>query len=60
MQSRTTWIREHVQHIKLFLVTILSNLIGLLIHPSLLPLLFNLSEVVFHRSFTIRQLTIYN
>ena len=50
MQTCTTWVREHVQHIKFFLVTVLSHLIGLLFHPSLLPLLLNFYEIIIRHS----------
>ena len=41
-------IREHVQHIELLFGFIFDNLIGLSVHPSLLPFFFNFSEIIFH------------
>ena len=48
MQSCTRWVREHVKHIEFLLVLILNYAIGLVLLPSLLPLLFNLVKIVCH------------
>ena len=48
MKSCSRRIREHVKHIELLLVLILHYAIGLVVFPSLLPLLFNLVKIVCH------------
>ena len=48
MQSRTAGIGEHVEHIKLLFAVVFGHLIGFLFHPSLLPFLLNVSEIVIH------------
>ena len=51
MQACPTRVREHVEHVKLLLGGIFGDTIGLLFHPSLLPLFLNVSEIVFHLFF---------
>ena len=48
MQSRTRRIREHIQDIKFLLRFVFRNLVGLVLHPPFLPLLFNFPEIVLH------------
>ena len=48
VQSCSRWIREHVEHVEFLLVLVLCHTIGLVLHPSFLPFLLNVSEIVFH------------
>ena len=48
VQTCTAGVGEHVQHIELLLVLVLHYTIRAVFHPSFLPFLFNLSEIVFH------------
>ena len=50
MQACTRWVREHVKYIEFLLLLILNCAIGLVLFPSLLPLLFNLVKIVCHIS----------
>ena len=53
VQACSTRIREHVQHIELLLVLVLHHAIGSILHPSLLPFLFDFSEIVVHCIFVL-------
>ena len=48
MQTRTAGIREHVEHIEFLFRFLLGYLVGFSFYPPLLPLLFNLPEIIFH------------
>jgi hypothetical protein len=48
MQSRTAWIRKHIEHVELLLRRVIAYLVGVCIIPLLLPFLFNIPEIVFH------------
>ena len=49
MQTCTTWIREHVQNIIFWFITVVRRFKGLSFCPNLLPLFLYIVEVVFHR-----------
>ena len=53
VQTSTAWVGEHIQYVELLSVLVLSHVVGLLFHPPLVPLLLNLSEIVFfcHREY---------
>ena len=53
MQTGTTGVREHVEHVIFLFLRVLHYAIGTVLHPSLLPFLFNVSEVVFHCYFVV-------
>ena len=48
MQTCSRWIREHVQYVEFLLLLVLHYAIGTIFHPSLLPFLFDFSEIVIH------------
>ena len=48
MKTSTRWIGEHVEYVELLFLLILSNVIGLVLHPLRLPFLLDFSEIVFH------------
>ena len=53
MKSCPTRIREHVQHVELLLVLVLHHAISAIFHPSLLPFLFDVSEIVIHSIYVL-------
>ena len=53
MQACSRGVREHVQHVELLLLGVLHYAISLVLDPSLLPFLFNLSEIVIHCIFVL-------
>ncbi len=61
VQTGTRRIREHVQHIVVRFVRLITYSIGIGIVPRLLPFLLNVAKVVFHIvKFTIYTFTIYD
>ena len=48
VQTCTRGVGEHVQYIEFLFRIVFRYLIGLVVHPSFLPFLFNLPEIVFH------------
>ncbi len=48
VQTCSRWVREHVQNVEFLFLFVFNNVVSLLLHPALLPFLFNLSEIVFH------------
>ena len=48
MQAGARRIGEHIQYVEFLFVLVLHHAVGLVLHPSLLPFLFNFSEVVIH------------
>ncbi len=50
MESGPRGVWEHVQNIVFRAIGVFHNLIGFLLYPSLLPFLFDITEVVFHYS----------
>ena len=53
VQSGSRRIREHIQYVEFLFAFVFSHLIGMVLYPSLLPFLFNLSEIVFHDLFLL-------
>ena len=53
VQSGSRRIREHIQYVEFLFAFVFSHLIGMVLCPSLLPFLFNLSEIVFHDLFLL-------
>jgi len=53
VQSGSRRIREHIQYVEFLFAFVFSHLIGMVLCPSLLPFLFNLSEIVFHDLFFV-------
>jgi hypothetical protein len=51
MKSGTARVGEHVQNVEFLLRWVFGHAIGLHLHPSLLPFLFNVSKIVFHIDF---------
>ncbi len=48
VQAGSRRVGEHVEHIVLLAAGVLRHLVGLLLHPRLLPLFLNFSEIVVH------------
>ena len=48
VQSGTRGVGEHIEHVEFLAVGVLHHLIGLLVHPTSLPFLFNFFEIVIH------------
>ena len=48
MQAGAGGVGKHIEHIELGPFRVFRHLVGLLVYPSLLPFLFNFSEIVFH------------
>ena len=48
VQSRSTRIRKHIQHVEFLLRLVLHDAISLVFHPSLLPFSLNFPEIIFH------------
>ena len=49
MQAGTRRIGKHVKHIKLGTILVFGYLVGLVVGPCLLPLLFNFLKIILHR-----------
>ncbi len=52
MKSRPRGVREHVEHVEFLFRVVNLHMVCLFRSPRLLPLLFNLSEIVFHQLIT--------
>ena len=48
MQACSRGVGKHIQHIELRTLRVLCHLVGLLRHPTLAPLLFYFSKIIFH------------
>ena len=49
MQACPTGVWEHVEYVEFLLVFVFGDAIGTILHPSFLPLLFDVSEVIIHK-----------
>ena len=50
MKACSGGVGEHVEYVELLFCLVFNNLVGLVFYPSVLPFLFDFSEIIFHIS----------